>query len=241
MNVISLLTKSELFAGVDSATLERLGESATEHRLRRGDKLFEEDDAANDLYIVTSGRIAIANKSIDGRESMVALMESGDLFGEMPLFDALGRPALHHHQPQTARDPRSLKLRVQPVDGTGPGVRRVLRVVHGATRVMDECVIRAVVTHDGDSRGLEFVHRGGRGPRVGCADDCQYTSRVAATYGVEWITLSRAAPFVGYVDHPVERHVAVKATGLHRLECVHAAHAEPDDVDAIAARHPGGP
>ena len=93
MNVISLLTKSELFAGVDAATLERLGESSTEHRLRRGDKLFEENDAANDLYIVTSGRIAIANKSIDGRESMVALMESGDLFGEMPLFDSLGRSA----------------------------------------------------------------------------------------------------------------------------------------------------
>ena len=93
MNVISLLTKSELFAGVDSATLERLGESSTEHRLRRGDKLFEENDVANDLYIVTSGRIAIANKSIDGRESMVALMESGDRFGEMPLFDSLGRSA----------------------------------------------------------------------------------------------------------------------------------------------------
>ena len=93
MNVISLMTKSELFAGVDSATLERLRESATEHRLRRGDKLFEENDTANDLYIVTSGRIAIANKSIDGRESMVALMESGDLFGEMPLFDSLGRSA----------------------------------------------------------------------------------------------------------------------------------------------------
>ena len=93
MNVISLLTKSELFAGVDSATLERLGESAIEHRLRRGDKLFEENDTANDLYIVISGRIAIANKSIDGRESMVALMESGDLFGDMALFDGLGRSA----------------------------------------------------------------------------------------------------------------------------------------------------
>jgi len=87
MNVISLMTKSELFAGVDSTTLERLRESATEHRLRRGDKLFEENDVANDLYIVTSSRIAIANKSIDGRESVLALMERGDLFGEMSLFD----------------------------------------------------------------------------------------------------------------------------------------------------------
>jgi CRP/FNR family cyclic AMP-dependent transcriptional regulator len=41
--------------------------------------------------VVVSGRIAISNKSIDGRESMMALMERGDLFGEMPLFDGLGR------------------------------------------------------------------------------------------------------------------------------------------------------
>jgi CRP-like cAMP-binding protein len=35
----------------------------------------------------------MANKSIDGRESVVALMERGDLFGEMPLFDGLARSA----------------------------------------------------------------------------------------------------------------------------------------------------
>ena len=42
---------------------------------------------------MVSGRIAIANRSIDGRESVVALMERGDLLGEMPLFDALPRSA----------------------------------------------------------------------------------------------------------------------------------------------------
>src|SRR5690606_9727716 len=37
--------------------------------------------------------IAIAKRSMDGRESMMALMEQGDLFGEMPLFDQKGRSA----------------------------------------------------------------------------------------------------------------------------------------------------
>jgi CRP-like cAMP-binding protein len=55
--------------------------------------LFEEGDEPHDLYIVESGRIAIANKSVDGRESVVALMERGDPFGEMGLFDGLGRSA----------------------------------------------------------------------------------------------------------------------------------------------------
>jgi CRP-like cAMP-binding protein len=55
--------------------------------------LFHEDDAPDTLYVVISGRIAIAKRSIDGRESVVALMEPGDLFGEMQLFEKQGRTA----------------------------------------------------------------------------------------------------------------------------------------------------
>ena len=61
--------------------------------LQRGDVLFQSGDDSSDLYIVTHGRIAIGNRSFDGRESLVALMESGDLFGEMPLFSNDGRSA----------------------------------------------------------------------------------------------------------------------------------------------------
>jgi len=42
---------------------------------------------------VRSGRVAIGRRSPDGRESLVALMEAGDLFGELPLFDGLPRSA----------------------------------------------------------------------------------------------------------------------------------------------------
>ena len=68
-------------------------EAATSRDLHRGDVLFTEGDTPDTLYVVVDGRIAIANRSIDGRESVVALMEPGDLFGEMGLFDGLGRSA----------------------------------------------------------------------------------------------------------------------------------------------------
>ncbi len=42
---------------------------------------------------VSSSRSAVANPSRDGRESVLALMEPGDLFGEMGLLDGLGRSA----------------------------------------------------------------------------------------------------------------------------------------------------
>lgn len=88
-----LLTEVDLFRGLDAADLDRLIASAQPHRIQRGDVLFREGDEANSLFVTVSGRIAIANKSLDGRESMVALMERGDLFGEMPLFDHQTRSA----------------------------------------------------------------------------------------------------------------------------------------------------
>ena len=88
-----LLAESELFESFDAEALNRLAEAADLRELRRNDVVFREDDDADELFIVRGGRIAIANTSPDGRESVIALMEAGDLFGEMPLFDGAGRSA----------------------------------------------------------------------------------------------------------------------------------------------------
>jgi CRP/FNR family cyclic AMP-dependent transcriptional regulator len=89
----TLLSETILFAGLDDDALTRVVGAGRDLELRRGDVLFREGDDPDELFVVVSGRIAIANKSIDGRESMVALMEEGDLFGEMGLFDGRGRSA----------------------------------------------------------------------------------------------------------------------------------------------------
>tara|TARA_Y100001970_G_scaffold91001_1_gene114793 strand:+ start:18802 stop:19461 length:660 start_codon:yes stop_codon:yes gene_type:complete len=90
---VNFLSSMDLFSGVQQDLLEPIVEQSTVQSLQRGDMLFSEGDEANDLYIVLEGRVAIANRSFDGRESVVALMESGDLFGEMPLFRPDGRSA----------------------------------------------------------------------------------------------------------------------------------------------------
>ena len=55
--------------------------------------VFSETDPADALYITISGRIAIANRSVDGRESVLDLMDARELFGEMAMFDGKGRSA----------------------------------------------------------------------------------------------------------------------------------------------------
>lgn len=93
MSDVSLLRNTDLFKDLDPTTLESLRERTRVRRVHRGDILFSEGEAAAELFIVSSGRIAIAAKSGDGRESVMALMERGDLFGEMSLFDGERRSA----------------------------------------------------------------------------------------------------------------------------------------------------
>ncbi len=88
-----LIRATELFSGLDDDALDRVLASARPVELRRGDVIFEEGADPDHLYVVDDGRIALASRSEDGRESVFALMERGDLFGEMPLLDGLGRSA----------------------------------------------------------------------------------------------------------------------------------------------------
>lgn len=88
-----LLQAVELFDQFDDDDHQRLLDAAETIELVRGDVVFEEGAEADACFVMVAGRVAISNRSIDGRESMVAMMLRGDLFGEMGLFDGLGRSA----------------------------------------------------------------------------------------------------------------------------------------------------
>lgn len=88
-----LLSSVEFFKNFEGPAMDQLVAAAERRSYSRGGIVFTEHDEATELFIVASGRIAIANKSVDGRESVVALMERGDLFGDMALFDRLPRSA----------------------------------------------------------------------------------------------------------------------------------------------------
>jgi CRP-like cAMP-binding protein len=91
----AILEDTDLFRGAPTEVLSAVGKAASIRNLVRGDVLFESDDTPDSLYIVLSGRIAIAigNRPFDHRESVVALMDEGALFGEMGLLDEGNRSA----------------------------------------------------------------------------------------------------------------------------------------------------
>tara|TARA_B100000686_G_C16787198_1_gene976037 strand:+ start:2585 stop:3244 length:660 start_codon:yes stop_codon:yes gene_type:complete len=89
----TLFLESILFADLSKASLRTITEASVKRKLQRGDILFAEGELPESLYLVESGRIAIANRNFIGKESVIALMEPGDLFGEIGLFDRQGRSA----------------------------------------------------------------------------------------------------------------------------------------------------
>lgn len=93
MDTIALLARAEFFSALDHTVIDQVVDHTTVRRVQRNELVFAEGDVAGELFVVRSGRIAIAMRAADGRESVVALMEEGDLFGEMALFDGQGRSA----------------------------------------------------------------------------------------------------------------------------------------------------
>ena len=133
-----------LFGELPEDVLEGIVNEAHDQDLQRGDIIFREDDSPDELYIVLSGRIAIVNKSIDGRESMVALMEPGDLFGEMGLFDGKGRSA----QARALEDSVVTCIPYLPVrslyEETPIYLWQVIQMLAGRLRNMDEALADSV-------------------------------------------------------------------------------------------------
>ena len=93
MNLIDLLRGADFFRAFDDGALAPVLDAARTVEYSRNQLVFAEEEPANELFVVQSGRVAIANKSTDGRESLVALMEAGDLLGEMAFFDKGPRSA----------------------------------------------------------------------------------------------------------------------------------------------------
>ena len=133
-----------LFGELPEDVLEDIVDETHDRDLQRGDIIFREDDPPDELYIVLSGRIAIVNKSIDGRESMVALMEPGDLFGEMGLVDGKGRSA----QARALEDSVVTCIPYQPVrslyEETPIYLWQVIQMLAGRLRNMDEALADSV-------------------------------------------------------------------------------------------------
>jgi sigma-B regulation protein RsbU (phosphoserine phosphatase) len=81
-NVLTEVLTDEQFTALSSVLAE--------HRFGAGDIILDDEAEGDSLYLIASGRVRIAKRNRVGHETILALLHSGDFFGELALID--GRP-----------------------------------------------------------------------------------------------------------------------------------------------------
>lgn len=83
----NLLGKNDLFRDMEPSSLERLGAHSARLRLTAGDVLFVEGANGTAFYLAEDGTIRLSKSGMDGQEITVRLVQAGEIFAEVILFE----------------------------------------------------------------------------------------------------------------------------------------------------------
>jgi CRP/FNR family transcriptional regulator, cyclic AMP receptor protein len=92
-SVDDALMQAPLFSALDAEAAVALRASMAEMRVQRGGIIFAEGEAGERMYVVLDGKVKLGHTSPDGRESLLAVLGPGEVFGELSLFDPGPRTA----------------------------------------------------------------------------------------------------------------------------------------------------
>jgi CRP/FNR family transcriptional regulator, cyclic AMP receptor protein len=88
-----LLGRVPIFSGLTPEQLADLASVAVPRRWGAGEVIFREGDAGDTCYVVQDGCVRVTRNHTDGRTITLAELRSGDLFGELAMFDSEQRSA----------------------------------------------------------------------------------------------------------------------------------------------------
>ncbi len=80
------LHQMHLFRRLEKSCIETMSATATTRELSDGSWIFRRGEAATHLYIVRGGQVALSRESMDGRESIIAIVGVDEVFGEELVF-----------------------------------------------------------------------------------------------------------------------------------------------------------
>jgi CRP-like cAMP-binding protein len=90
---IASLRAIPMFSGVSEDALESIASLLIERSFPKNKTIVEEGAPGDYMYIIVEGRVKVTKLSGDGREKILELLDVGDFFGEMSLFDEAPRSA----------------------------------------------------------------------------------------------------------------------------------------------------
>jgi CRP-like cAMP-binding protein len=85
-----LLEGISLFEGLSQPALESMANCLTLRKYAKGETIFDENTAGQELHIVQQGSVRISKLVREGEEQNLTVLKSGEFFGEISLLD--GKP-----------------------------------------------------------------------------------------------------------------------------------------------------
>ena len=89
----AVLKNVPMFTGFPDESLRLLAALVTRKSVLRGTTIMVAGDTTDSLYIVISGRLKVMMSDAEGKEVILAILGSGEFFGEMGLIDDAPRSA----------------------------------------------------------------------------------------------------------------------------------------------------
>lgn len=84
---MSVLKSVEIFSGLSDAELAALEESSIRRSYPKNTVIINENDVADSLYVIESGKVKVYCSDKNGKEFIMNTLGSGDYFGELALLD----------------------------------------------------------------------------------------------------------------------------------------------------------
>ena len=87
------LSTVSIFSDLNQETLERVKNITTERKYPKGSMIILEEEYGDKLFIVKEGTVKITRVNDEGKEVILALLGSSEIFGEMAILDGESRSA----------------------------------------------------------------------------------------------------------------------------------------------------
>lgn len=92
-DVRSLLAKVDLFSDLDHEEMAQVAGVVQLRSLAKDTTIFHAGDPADAVYIIAGGKVKIVVTSTDGRDFILTILGTGQVFGEMALLESAPRSA----------------------------------------------------------------------------------------------------------------------------------------------------
>lgn len=87
------LLKTPLFASLTGDEFDLIRDKVVVKQFKKNETILYEEDTNAYMYIIISGKVKVVRTTVDGKEIIFAVHQSGDFFGEMSLIDEKTTPA----------------------------------------------------------------------------------------------------------------------------------------------------